>query len=74
MMIRGSSGKVTRGSVGLSQLQSDLDSGLLFCGLGTGPHTCGLEAGLALDGDLFEGKNCDLLISVFVLLKSVPGI
>lgn len=61
--------------MGLSQLQSDLDSGLLFCGLGTGPHTCGLEAGLiTLDGDLFEEKNCDLLISVFILLKSVPGI
>lgn len=61
--------------MGLSQLQSDLDSGLLFCGLGTGPHTCGLEAGLiTLDSDLFEEKNCDLLISVFVLLKSVPGI
>ena len=41
--------------MGLSQLQSDLDSGLLFCGLGTGPHTCGLEAGLiTLDSDLFD--------------------
>ena len=35
-----------------------LDSGLLFCGLGTGPHTCGLGAGLiTLDCDLFEEKD-----------------
>ena len=61
--------------MGLSQLQGDLDSGLLFCGLGTGPHTCGLGAGLiTLDCDLFEEKDCDLLISVFLLLKSVPGV
>ena len=60
--------------MGLSQLQSDFDSGLL-CGLGTGPHTCGLGAGLiTLDCGLFEEKDCNLLISVFLLLKSVPGV